>query len=578
MTALILSGQGASRGIGIGRARVLESGGVEIPEYTLDPDQIGAEIDRYRAAVAAARGELTLVADRLGPQVASEVREFIETHLMMLEDDALVESPVEFIRARSCNAEWALKQARDQLFAAFEQMQDDYFRARRDDVDQVVKRIAGALSNRPARSLFVEEDALDDTVIVADDIEPAELNGLAERGLAAFVIETGGPLSHSSILARSLGVPCVVGVRGARQMVHEGQLLIVDGDRGFALIDPDGERLTRYRERQHEQKRRATQLLRLAGTAARTADGESIRLWANAEQLKDLDLALRHGAIGIGLFRTEFLYLNRQQPPDEEEQFHSYSDAVKRMQGHPLTLRTLDIGADKQLPLGQDPHEPNPALGLRGIRLSLKFPDLFRTQVRAILRSAVFGPVTMLLPMLGGPDDALRARALIREAEEELRAAGTPFQENVPVGGMIEVPAAAIAAPRMVEILDFVSIGTNDLIQYTLAIDRGNQAVARWYEPMHPAVLRLVSSVIDIGAAMGKPVSLCGEMAGDTRYTALLLALGLTDFSLHPRGILELKETLSRLQRKPLLGLKRRILEANGSDEVTEILKLATGR
>ncbi len=578
MTALILSGQGASRGIGIGRARVLESGGVEIPEYLLDPDQIGAEIDRYRTAVAAARGELTLVADRLGPQVASEVREFIETHLMMLDDDALVDSPVEFIRARSCNAEWALKQARDQLFAAFEQMQDDYFRSRRDDVDQVVKRIAGALANRPARSLFVEEDALDNTVIVADDIEPAELNGLAERGLAAFVIESGGPLSHSSILARSLGVPCVVGVRGARQMVHEGQLLIVDGDRGFALIDPDGERLTRYRERQHEQKRRATQLLRLAGTAARTADGESIQLWANAEQPKDLDLALRHGAIGIGLFRTEFLYLNRQQPPDEEEQFHSYSDAVKRMQGHPLTLRTLDIGADKQLPLGQDPHEPNPALGLRGIRLSLKFPDLFRTQVRAILRSAVFGPVTMLLPMLGGPDDALRARALIRDAEEELRAAGTPFLENVPVGGMIEVPAAAIAAPRMVEILDFLSIGTNDLIQYTLAIDRGNQAVARWYEPLHPAVLRLISSVIDIAAAMGKPVSLCGEMAGDTRYTALLLALGLTDFSLHPRGILELKETLSRLQRKPLLRLKRRILEANGGDEVSEILKLATGR
>lgn len=575
--ALILSGQGASRGIGIGRARVLESGGVETPEYTLDPDQIGAEIDRYRAAVAAARGELTVVADRLGPQVASEVREFIETHLMMLEDDALVESPVEFIRARSCNAEWALKQARDQLFAAFEQMQDDYFRARRDDVDQVVKRIAGALANRPARSLFVEEDALDDTVIVADDIEPAELNGLAERGLAAFVIETGGSLSHSSILARSLGVPCVVGVRGARQMVHEGQLLIVDGDRGFALIDPDGERLTRYRERQHEQKRRAMQLLRLADAAARTADGDSIRLWANAEQLKDLDLALRHGAVGIGLFRTEFLYLHRQQPPDEEEQYQSYSDAVKRMHGHPLTLRTLDIGADKQLPLGQDPAEPNPALGLRGIRLSLKFPELFRTQVRAILRAAVHGPVTMLLPMLGGPDDALRARALIREAEGEMRASGTVFQEGVPVGGMIEVPAAAIAAPRMVEILDFVSIGTNDLIQYTLAIDRGNQAVARWYEPLHPAVLRLISSVIDIAVAMGKPVSLCGEMAGDTRYTALLLALGLTDFSLHPRGILELKETLSRLQRKPLLGLKRRILEANGTDEVTEVLKLATG-
>ena len=334
--ALILSGQGASKGIGIGRARVLESGGVETPEYTLDPDQIGAEIDRFRTAVAAARAGLNAVADRLGPQVATEVREFIETHLMMLDDDILVESPVEFIRARACNAEWALKQARDQLFEAFEQMQDDYFRSRRDDVDQVVKRIAAALANRAVRSLFAEQDTLDDTVIVADDIEPAELTGLADRGLAAFMIESGGPLSHSSILARSLGVPCIVGVLGARQMVHEGQLLIVDGDRGFALIDPDGERLTRYRERQYEIKRRASQLLRLANTAARTADGESIRLWANAEQPKDLDLAIKHGAVGIGLFRTEFLYLHRQQPPGEEEQYEAYADAVRRMDGHPL--------------------------------------------------------------------------------------------------------------------------------------------------------------------------------------------------------------------------------------------------
>ncbi len=573
--ALILSGQGASRGIGIGRARVLESGGIEIPEYTLDPDHVGAEIDRYRAAVSAARVELTVVAERLGAQVASEVRDFIGTHLMMLEDDALVEAPVEFIRARACNAEWGLKQARDQLFAAFEQMQDDYFRARRDDVDQVVKRIQAALANRSVRNLFADEDALDDTVIVADDIEPAELSGLAERGLAAFIIETGGQLSHSSILARSLGVPCVVGVRGARQMVHEGQLLIVDGDRGFALIDPDGERLTRYRERQYELKRRATQLLRLAGAASLTGDGQAIRLWANAEQPKDLDLALKHGAAGIGLFRTEFLYLNRQTPPEEEEQYLAYVEAVKRMDAHPLTLRTLDIGADKQLPLGQDHDEPNPALGLRGIRLSLKFPELFKTQVRAILRAAVYGPVNMLLPMLGGPGDALQARALIREVEEELSAAGIRYQDHVPVGGMIEVPAAAIAAPRMVEILDFVSIGTNDLIQYTLAIDRGNQAVSRWYQPLHPSVLRLISAVIDTSTALGKPVSLCGEMAGDTRFTALLLALGLCDFSLHPRGILELKETLSRLQRKPLLALKRRILDAGLPEDVAEILRQA---
>ncbi len=572
--ALLLSGQAASKGIGIGRARVLESGGVETPEYTLEPDQIGAEIERFRSAVAQARAGLRVVADRLEQQVSSEVREFIETHLLMLEDDALVEAPVEFIRGRACNAEWALKQARDQLLVAFEQMQDDYFRSRRDDVDQVARRIAGALANRDSRTLVTEEDSLADTVIVADDIEPAELSGLAERGLAAFMIETGGPQSHSSILARSMGVPCIVGVRGARQMVQEGQLLIVDGERGFALIDPDGERLSRYRERQAEQRRRQTSLLRLAGIAPRTADESPIALWANAEQSKDIQMALRNGAAGVGLFRTEFLYLNRQTAPDEDEQYEACVATIRLMDGKPVTFRTLDIGADKQLNLGQDPHEPNPALGLRGIRLSLKFPDIFRTQLRAILRAAVFGPTNLLLPMINGCEDVLQTRKLVREIAEELDAAGVRCKADIAIGGMIEVPAAALAAPQLLDILDFVSIGTNDLIQYTLATDRANQAVARWYDPLHPAVLRLISAVIDTAQAYRKPVALCGEMAGDTRFTALLLALGLRDFSLHPRGILELKEALSRLHRKPLMMLKRDILAASNADAVAEILRM----
>jgi phosphotransferase system enzyme I (PtsI) len=574
--ALILSGQGASKGIGIGRARVLDTHGVEIPEYTLDPDQIGAEIDRYRAAVGAARSGLAEVAQRLPGNVASEVREFIEAHLMMLEDDALVESPIEFIRARSCNAEWALKQARDQLMAAFEQIEDEYFRSRRDDVDQVVRRIAVALSQRPTRALFAEDDALDDTVIVADEIEPAELPALVERGLAAFLTETGGPLSHTSILARSMGVPCIVGVRGARQMVHEGQLLIVDGDRGFVLIDPDAERLTRYRERQNEQRRRAGRLQRLADAPTRTADEEEIRLWANAEQAKDLDLALRNGAAGVGLFRTEFLYLHRSAPPDEEEQYQSYLAAVRRVSGRPLVFRTLDIGADKRLPLGQGHGavEPNPALGLRGIRLSLRYPELFRTQVRAVLRAGTAGPVRLLLPMLGGPEDALHALEQIAMARSELDAAGHDYAADVPLGGMIEVPSAAITAPRLIALLDFVSIGTNDLIQYTLATDRANQQVGRWYEPLHPAVLRLISSVIDTAHALGKPVSLCGEMAGEPRLAPLLLALGLTDFSLHPRGILELKAMLATLHRRPLLQKKRAVLEAEDPAAVRALLGL----
>lgn len=572
--ALLLSGQAASKGIGIGRARVLESGGVETPEYTLEPDQIGAEIERFRVAVAQAREGLRVVAARLEQNVSSEVREFVETHLLMLEDDALVEAPVEFIRGRACNAEWALKQARDQLTAAFEQMQDDYFRSRRDDVDQVAKRIAAALANRESRSLVDDQDSLSDTVIVADDLEPAELTGLADRGLAAFMIESGGPQSHSSILARSMGVPCIVGVRGARQMVHEGQLLIVDGERGFALIDPDGERLSRYRDRQAEQRRRQSALQRLAKVATRTADEAPIALWANAEQAKDIDMALRHGAAGVGLFRTEFLYLHRQGAPDEDEQYEACAATVRLMAGRPVTFRTLDIGADKQLNLGQDPHEPNPALGLRGIRLSLKFPAIFRTQLRAVLRAAALGPVNLLLPMINGCDDVLQTRRLLDEVALELRDSGIEHSPRVPVGGMIEVPAAALAAPQLLEILDFVSIGTNDLIQYTLATDRANQAVARWYEPLHPAVLRLISAVIDTAQAFGKPVALCGEMAGDVRYTALLLALGLKDFSLHPRGILELKEALSRLHRKPLMAKKRDILSATSAEAVADVLKM----
>lgn len=559
--ALILSGQAAAKGIGIGRARVLESGGIEIPEYTLDADMVGAEIERFRAAVTVARSGLTEVAERLGAQVASEVREFIETHLLMLEDDALIEAPLEYIRARSCNAEWALKQARDQLMAAFEAMEDDYFRSRRDDVDQVVRRILNALLNRNLRSVL-GDDPLEDTVIVADDLEPGEVHGLAERHVAALMLESGGPLAHTSILARQLGVPCIVGVLGARQMVNEGQLLIVDGERGFALIDPDGERLTRYRERQGEQRRRAQQLLRLRRIAPRTADGELVQLWANAEQTRDLELAREHGAAGVGLFRTEFLYLRRGEAPSEDEQYEAYVEALKAMDGLPVTLRTLDIGADKHLPLGQDPHEPNPALGLRGIRLSLKFPHLFLVQLRAILRAARHGNVKILLPMVGGLDDVLRARELIREAAEQLRGEGVAHEESVPLGAMIEVPAAAIQAPILFEHIDFASVGTNDLIQYTLAIDRGNQAVARWYEPFHPAVVRLLSSVIDTGRALGKSVALCGEMASEPRFAPMLLALGLTDFSLHPRGILELKDALAQIDRRPLLARKRAILAA----------------
>jgi phosphotransferase system enzyme I (PtsI) len=554
MAALVLSGIAASKGIAIGRARVIVAGSPEVPEYVLGSEQVPAEIERYRQAVAFARTELADLAQRVRGQLATELREFIDAHLLMLEDDMLAEGPLEYIRSRSCNAEWALKQTRDSLVAAFEAMDDDYLRSRLDDIDQVVSRIQGALAARQGRD-HLGEDRLDDTVIVADEISPGDLAELAERGMIALITEGGGELSHCSILARALGLPYIAGIRQASQMINEGMLLIVDAERGITLIEPDSERLSRYRERQHEQARRQQRLQRLKREPALTVDEVEIRLWANGESEPDIDLLVDLGAVGIGLYRTEYLFLGRAEPPGEDEQYEHFRRVLGRLDGRPLTIRTLDVGADKQVPLGQDPHEPNPALGLRGIRLSLRFPDLLRTQLSAALRAAEHGPVRLLLPMLTHVSEVVETRRLLDECRQRLSS-----HTSIELGGMIEVPAAALSIDAFLDQLDFVSIGTNDLVQYTLAVDRGNQALGRWHDPLHPAVIELIARVIHAGERRGKPVSLCGEMAGETRHTNLLLALGLRDFSMHPRVLLEVKEALRAADISQLSKLRRDIL------------------
>lgn len=542
MAALVLTGLPASRGIAVGHARILEDGDFEIPEFQLDAAQVPAEIERYRRAIFAARTELAAIAEKVHDQVAGEVREFIEAHLLMLEDAALSEGPLEYIRSRSINAEWALKLTRDNLVAAFEAMEDEYLRSRAEDVDQVVNRIQHALADRPTRNL--DSLSLSESVIVADDLPPAELTQMAQMGVAGFISEGGGPLSHASILARSLGIPYIAGIKQARQMINEGTLLIVDGDRGIVLIEPDGERLKRYREKQHEHKRRAHALRSLRHQPSITRDGVPIRLSANGESPADLDLARECGADAIGLYRSEFLFLNRSEAPSEDEQYEHYREALRQLEGLPLTIRTLDIGSDKQLPFGQQLHEPNPALGLRGIRFSLKYPDLFRTQLRAVLRASVHGPMKLMLPMLVAPTEVLKVRRMLKESADALATEGVAHRAELPLGGMIEVPAAAVAAPLLLDVLDFASIGTNDLIQYTLAVDRANEWVNAWYDPLHPAVLRLIGWIIEAGRVTGKPVAMCGEMAGEVRYTRLLLALGLREFSMHPRVLLEVKESI----------------------------------
>ena len=571
MTALVLSGVAASRGIAIGTARLLEGNDFEVPEFQIPSEAVAAEIERYRRAVLSAKEGVLALSEKLQGPMAGEVKEFLDAHLLMMEDAALSEAPLEFIRSRAINAEWALKMAREQVAEVFAAMQDDYFRARADDVNQVVARIMAELTQKQTR--FDVSDSLADVVIVADELEPAELTQMAERGVVGFLSETGGALTHASILARGLGLPYISGIVGARQMINDGAMLIVDGDRGIVLIQPDAERLQRYSEKQADSRRKQHMLAKLRGQPCQTQDGVPIRLWANGELESELKLACDNGAVGVGLYRTEFVFLRAGRAPSEDEQFEDYAQAVKTMRGLPLTFRTLDIGADKKLPLGQNPDEDNPALGLRGIRLSLSFLELFRTQLRAILRAAAFRPVRLLLPMLGQVQDVIKTRALIAECQYELEAQGLRCGKNLPLGGMIEVPAAAISAPLFARELDFMSIGTNDLTQYTLAVDRGNERLADWYNPLHPAVLRLLAMVIDAGNAANKPVALCGEMAGEVRYCKLLLALGLRDLSMNPRVILEVHDAISRVDLARISQLRSDIL----SGEHENVLALVAG-
>jgi phosphoenolpyruvate-protein phosphotransferase (PTS system enzyme I) len=558
MTALVLSGVGASRGIAIGSARLLEGSDFEVPEHQIPSEQVPLEIERYRQAVLSAKEGVLNLSDTLQGPLASEVKEFLDAHLLMMEDAALAEAPLEYIRSRAINAEWALKLAKEQVLAAFEAMQDDYLRARADDVNQVVARIMAELMRTESKEDASE--SLTDVVIVADTLDPAELSQMAERGVVAFLSETGGALTHASIVARSLGIPYIAGITGARQMINDGAMLIVDGERGMVLIQPDAERISRYTEKQAEQRRRQQALSKLRGQSCQTKDEIPIKLWANGESEAELKLALSNGASGVGLYRTEFIFLKLGRAPSEDEQYEEYANAVRAMKGLPVTFRTLDIGADKKLPLGQNPDEDNPALGLRGIRLSLAFPDLFRTQLRAILRAGAHGPIRLLLPMLGQLGDVHRTRALLAECQFELESQGIRCARNIQVGGMIEVPAAAVAASIFARELDFLSIGTNDLTQYTLAVDRGNDKLSDWYDPLHVSVLRLLAMVFDAGNAAGKSVSLCGEMAGESSYTKLLLALGLRDFSMNPRRILEIHETIGKVELARITHLRNEIL------------------
>ena len=572
---IVLKGIGASRGMTLGRARLVQPSQFVIDDTRLEPGEIDAEANRLIAALETARAELHAIRAKLHGALAREIGEFIDAHSLLLSDPELVSGLFDLVRRGRYRASAALKMQRDRLAAVFEAMDDPYLRSRREDIDHVIGRVQAALSREtsPAERQIAARVG---TILVSDQIAPAEMTHLAEQGVLGTVCTGSSALSHSAILSRSMRLPMVVGAHDALALIHDDDLVMIDGEHGEVVVHPTAQDLARYRQHQRDVQREGQRLALLAHARTQTGDGVAMRLFANAELPAEVAQARANGAAGIGLYRTEFLFLQRHHLPDEDEQFHAYRDLVLGMGGLPVTIRTLDLGADKADTTGLAlVREPNPALGMRGVRLSMRRPALFATQMRAILRASAYGPIRVLVPMIARADEIRATRTLMDICARDLRSEGHEIPDHFELGAMVEVPAAAIALPSLIALVDFVAIGTNDLVQYTLAADRNNDALSDLYDPLHPAVLKLVADTIRCGEKAGKPVSLCGEMASDTTFTPLLVALGLTDFSMHSGAILEVRDALARCDRKRLRRIAPKLLASENHDEIADLLAQA---
>ena len=570
----VLHGHSVSPGITIGRAHLVSSARLEVAHYEVPQAEVETEIARFEAAVGKVREELEEVDKQIPADAPAEFGAFVDLHQMILSDPSLSKIPMQLIRERHCNAEWALIQQMESLVGQFDAIDDPYLKERKADITQVVERVLMALLGKPGT---VAPDLTDETqlIVVAHDLSPADMLLFKQHAFGGFVTDIGGVTSHTAILARSLNIPAIVGLHHARHMIRENDLLIVDGLQGELIVDPDAIVLAEYQLRQSQHELERKKLKRLKKTPAASLDGIPIELFANIELPQDMAEVLENGAQGIGLFRTEFLFMNRKSLPDENEQFEAYREVTRAMEGKPVTIRTLDIGADKALQngaAGEAMAMPNPALGLRAIRYCLSEPQMFLGQLRAILRASHYGRIRLLIPMLAHAHEIDQTLALIREAKASLDRLGEPYDKAIPVGGMIEIPAAALALPMFMRKLRFLSLGTNDLIQYTLAIDRTDDAVAHLYDPLHPAVLQLVSQTIARANRAGVPVAVCGEMAGDTRMTRLLLGLGLRNFSMHPAQLLSIKERVLKTSIADIMPMAARVLRSTDSRRTQELL------
>ena len=569
--SLMFSGIGVSRGIALGEVYILRRNHPEVQKKELGKEEIPTEIRRFRKAMKKAHARLASVLDGIPESAPADVGAFIETHLLMLDDNAMSQRPISFIKSDGCNAEAALEMHREELIDVFNAMEDAYIATRIDDFNHVIDLILQALVDDTKLNVAHNWSG---QIVVADDLTPADTLEMQNDGVAGFITETGGQLSHTAILARSLGIPAIVGVHNIRRYLQSGESIIVDGEAGLVLAEPDTAMVTEFRQLRKRLQTRQRDLRKLIDKPSITLDGVELKLQANIEMEEDLKSLRRVNADGVGLYRTEFLYINRQEHPDEQEHLRVYTKVVRALRGAPLTIRTVDLGADKEASaMSTGPLAHNPAMGLRGIRLTLSDTSMIVPQLRAILRASTKGPVRIMFPMLTTIQEVVQCRELVETVKQSLSKKKIKFDPEIQLGGMIEVPAAAIAADQFASELDFLSIGTNDLIQYTLAIDRIDDEVNYLYDPMHPSVLKLIQMTINAGHKHGIPVGMCGEMAGDPQYVRLLLGLGLTEFSMPPNSLLEVKDALNQSDAGKLSKLAAKIMKARNSEEQHKLFR-----
>ena len=564
-----LNGIPVSSGISIGKAKLLTHALMEVKHYTLDKKEIKNEIKRFNKAITAVKNDLNKIKNNLLKNNQIEFETFINTHLLLLKDKNFSKKPIDIIQDSSCNAEWAIKISLDEVVSRFDQISDPYLRERKLDVIQVAERITKYLLGHPGGQIGSHIEP--NSILVAHDISPADAIQFKQIKYAGFITEVGGTNSHTAILARSLNIPSIVGSKLAKKIINNDDLVILDGDEGVAIINPNQKILDQYKNKKMAWAIEQKKLQKIKQIACTSSDGETIKLMANIEDSGDIKSVKDSNADGIGLFRTEFLFMNREDLPNEEEQFQSYKSIVKSMRCREVIIRTLDSGADK-MTAADKKETSNPALGLRAIRLCLSEPRLFMTQLRAILRASYFGKIKILIPMISSIQELKQVKLLIERAKLSLSKEKIKYDENIEIGGMIEVPAVAINADFFAKELDFLSIGTNDLIQYTLAIDRTDDSVSHLYNSLHPSVLKLMALTINAAKKHNKEVAVCGEMAGDTKLTRLLLAMGLTNFSMHPASILQVKQKILETNIKKIKPLSSKILKSTDSDSIESII------